>query len=176
MSGDDSETVHYNNEEYWVTYKYNLMTWDSKPGFSGKRTENGEEAIRSREDMYPPSKLIRKRTMGEEIAIMGEGCQEKRILRGKPSFWAKRRKEYSEKRLEIRFCWWCTINSRGHSRRVQKLWKGGKRGQDEEVWNVFLKSSGRSTKESDGIVDTDLQNRRRRKPSVTLAKKVGKNL
>ena len=38
---------------------YNLMTRDSKPGFSGKRRENGQKAaIRGMEDTYPPSSHV----------------------------------------------------------------------------------------------------------------------
>lgn len=54
------------------------------------------------------------------------------------------------------------MNSRRHSGRVQELGKSGKRGQDREEQDVFLKlegglqEGGCFTKGSGGIVATDL--------------------
>lgn len=100
--------------------------------FKGRRRMVRKQQSEARRT-YPTSIVSGYRTMGENTATLWEGGAEKSVFRAKPGFWARRRKECSEKRLEVRFCWWCTINSTRNRGRVQELGKAGKRGQDEEV-------------------------------------------
>ena len=69
---------------------------------------------------------------------------EKRILRGKPGFWAGRTKKCPDKRLMIRkslLC--CIVNPRRHSGSIQNCGKVGKKGQNREMQDVLLKLEGR---------------------------------
>ena len=150
---------------------YSLMTWDSEPGFLGKRRENGQKAAIRSMDMYPPSScvcllvtqswltlcdsmdysppassvhgILQSKNTGMRCQSLLQGifltqglnpglphCRqilyrlshqrgrsavrglwenshhvrgvEKRILRGKPGFWAGRRKKCPDKSLMIK--------------------------------------------------------------------------
>lgn len=118
--------------QYTTTMKRTGWYEIQNRAFYGGRRMVRKQQLEARRT-YPTSIVSGYRPVGENTATLWEGCRERSVLRAKTSFWARRREECSEKRLEIRFCWWYTINSTRHRGRVQELGKAGKRGQDEEV-------------------------------------------
>lgn len=123
-----------NGSGWEITWWREIQSW-AFGGRGGITVRMQQLEARRTRMSRPPYSVVRVLPIGEEIAAIQEGWRESQVSEEKGERNAQRRDE-------VRFCWWSTINSRRSSRRVQKLGMSGKKGQNEKAQDVFLRREG----------------------------------